>query len=87
MKILTPYGIEQIERARTRRQRAWAWIKAHHWYVILQALCLSLAPVIIFLSEMSRGYRAFGSEVLLIVAPSIYKFFIWVIHYDDREER
>ena len=85
MRILTPYGIECFARARTRRQRAWAWVREHWLFVALQTLCLVSAPAIFFFSAMIRGYHAIGSEALIVVAPLLVKAFQWIIHYDDED--
>lgn len=86
MKILTPYGIEQYARAKSAHSKAWAWIKSHRWFCVAQAACLAATPAIIWLSKMSRGYRAYGSEMLIVVAPLLVKFGQWVLHYDDERD-
>lgn len=86
MKILTPYGIEQYARAKSAPGRALAWIKNHRWFCVAQTACLAATPAIIWLSEMSRGYRAYGSEMLIVVAPLLVKFGQWVLHYDDERD-
>lgn len=86
-QILTPYGIERFEAHKRRGSQLWAWVRTNRYFVIAQAICLALAPVIIWLSELDRGYRAYGSEMLLVVAPCIYRFFRWVVTYDDRDRR
>ena len=85
MKTLLPYYVERYKRA-GRRSRLWAWVKAHPVYVALQALLIAMAPGIFLFSAMLRGYQAIGSEAIIIVAPSLYKGFMWLIEWDERRD-
>ena len=66
-----------------RRTRLWNWIKENPWYTAAQVACIACAPIVFFLSEMFRGYKGYGSEVLIIVAPTIYRVVNYMLHYDD----
>ena len=74
--------VEQFHKPK-RRTMIWNWVKENQWYVVAQAACIACAPIVFFLSEMSRGYRGFGSEVLLIIAPTIYKIGKYILEYDE----
>lgn len=76
------FGIENYNRP-TRRARLWNWLKKNKVYVITQGAFLAVAPVVLVLGWIMRGYVAFGAEIFLILAPSIYKAFMWADHYDD----
>lgn len=79
------YGIEKVESyaPKTKRSRLWSWIKTNSAFLWVQCSLLAVSPIVLFFGWMMRGYIGFGSEMLLILAPSIYRFFKWVIEYDD----
>ena len=75
MRILTPEGIEKINRAKFNihcKYRNFAeWCSNHLLLTVFAAMCWSITPFMFYFADLERGYDATGREVFTPFLPLI----------------
>lgn len=90
MKIFTKQAKKNKKALMTRlinfSDKVNEWIHKHIGLTILSTMCWSITPFFNCITDIERGYKAFGGEDLIALIP-IYAFIVQQALEDDRKER